>query len=108
MEKCAVTLGNTGAWKAAASMVTKVANSRAMKLTQGLAVLFFIGASLGSHGDGMGESGSQLRLPVHAVDMRTAVDEEGIASHIAAVIAAEKDRHRTDILQGITNAPHGI
>ena len=46
MEKCRVTLGSTGAWKAAASMVTKVANSRAMKPTQGLAILLFIGGSL--------------------------------------------------------------
>ena len=49
-----------------------------------------------------------MRFPVHAIDMRTTIDKEGIAGHIAAIIAAEKDRHRTDILQGITNAPHGI
>src|SRR5690606_22215103 len=53
-------------------------------------------------------SGGQLRLPVHTVDMRPAIDEEGVAGDIAAIIAAEKDSHRADVLQRVADAPHWI
>src|SRR5690606_10230071 len=106
MEKCWVTLGSTGAWKAAASMVTKVANSRAMKPTQGLAILLFIGAhSICQERCGLRR---QLRLPVHAIDVRPAIDKEGIAGDIAAIIAAEEDRDRADVFQRVTDPPHGV
>src|SRR5690554_5663490 len=40
--------------------------------------------------------------------MRTAIDEKGIARHIAAVVTAKKDSYRADILQRVADPAHGI